>query len=309
MNVHLGPRRIDINRSIPAIYGTMRMHGTFSAAEVDDGRRREAFAALDAAVEAGYSHFDHADIYAGGECERTFGMWLGRDASLRERVTITTKCGIRWAGDAEQSAPHRYDFSAEHIRWSCERSLERLGVDVIDVFLLHRPDVLMEPDEVAGVFDELRSAGKVRHFGASNFTASQVDLLQSRLDEPLVCNQIEVHPLRLSPFEDGTLDHHLRHGITPTSWSPVAGGRLFGEPADEHTGRVMAALDLEAEALGTTRFVVLLAWLMTHPSGILPIVGTRQPGRIRESAAAAELRLSREAWYRIYLAGRGKALP
>lgn len=297
-------------RSTRLIYGCMRIPGTWNVAEIDEAKRREAFAALEAAVEAGYNHFDHADIYAHGECETIFGAFLRGNAGLRERIIITTKCGIRWAGDPDAEAPHRYDFSAEWILSSCERSLARLGIETIDLYLLHRPDVLMETDEVAAAFDRLHDAGKVRHFGVSNFTASQTGLLQSRLDRPLVCNQIEVHPLRLSPFEDGTLDDLSARRITPTSWSPVAGGRLFGKAGDDaRLAAVAAALDAEAERHAVSRGAILMAWLLRHPSGILPIVGSRRPERIRDAVAGEAVELSREGWYRIYLAARGKALP
>lgn len=293
------------------IYGVMRIHNTFNPTEITLQHRREATHALEAAIDAGYNHFDHADIYAAGECERTFAELLKANPSLRDRIIITTKCGIRWAGDPAPNAPHRYDFSPEHITYSCEQSLQRLEIDTIDLYLLHRPDVLMRPDEIAATFDQLHAQGKVRHFGVSNFTTEQLALLQSRLDQPLLCNQLELHPLRLDPFEDGTLDQLHHNRITPTSWSPVAGGRLFHtpDPTNTHLANLTAALDHEANALGVSRAVVLYAWLLKHPSGILPIVGTRNPDRIREAAAADTLDLSREAWYRIYLAARGKALP
>ncbi len=306
--VRLGRSELQTTR---LIYGCMRIAGTWNPAEIDERRRREAFAALEAAVEFGYNHFDHADIYANGGCEQLLGEFLKVNPGLRERIIITTKVGIRWAGDADADAPHRYDFSAGHIERSCEASLKRLGIEVIDVYLLHRPDVLMAPGEVAGALQRLKEQGKVRYFGVSNFTPAQVALLQSHLGEPLVCNQIEVHPLRLSPFEDGTLDYLCEHGITPTSWSPVAGGRLGDPPrADSDApARLLAALDAEAKRCGISRTAVVLAWLLRHPAGILPIVGSRQPERIREAVAAEGVELSREAWYRIYTAARGRALP
>lgn len=298
-------------QSTRLIYGCMRIAGTWNPAEVDEKKRKEAFAALEAAVEAGYNHFDHADIYANGACEELFGAFLKANRGLRERIIITTKVGIRWAKDADADAPHRYDFSTGHIEESCHRALKRLGIDTLDVYLLHRPDVLMNPDEVAAVFDRLKSQGKVRYFGVSNFTPSQMTLLQSRLREPLVCNQIEVHPLRLSPFEDGTLDFLYEHRVTPTSWSPIAGGRLGDPPTpnSDAPARVLAALDAEAQRCGVSRTAIQMAWLLKHPSGILPIVGSRQPARIRDAVTADAVEMSREAWYRIYLAGRGKALP
>lgn len=292
------------------IYGCMRIPGAWNPAEIDERRRKEAFAALEAAVESGYNHFDHADIYAQGECERLFGEFLKAHPGLRERIIITTKLGIRWAGEPDADAPHRYDFSTAHIERSCEGSLRRLGVDTIDIYLLHRPDVLMNPDEVAELFDRLKQCGKVRYFGVSNFTPSQTSLLQSRLREPLICNQLEIHPLRISPFEDGTLNHLHQHRITPTSWSPLAGGRL-GDPPSSNSdapARLLATLDAEAHRCGVSRTSIVLAWLLLHPSGILPIIGSRDPDRIRDAIAADGVDLSREAWYRIYLAARGETL-
>ena len=298
-------------QSTRLIYGCMRIAGTWNPTEIDAARRREAHAALEAAVEAGYNHFDHADIYAHGACEELFGEFLRANKDLRERILITTKCGIRWGGDPDADAPHRYDFSAAHIERSCEDSLRRLGVDTIDIYLLHRPDVLMNPDEVAATFARLRQQGKVRYFGGSNFTPSQTALLQSRLDTPLVCNQIEVHPLRLTPFEDGTIDDLYQRQIAVTSWSPIAGGRLGDPPIanSDAPARLLLALDAEARRYGVSRTSLAMAWLLAHPWPILPIVGTRQPARIRAALEAERVEIARDAWYRIYVAARGKALP
>ena len=306
--MRLGQSELETTR---LIYGCMRTPGTWNVDEIDDQRRKQAYAALEAAVEAGYNHFDHADIYAHGECERIFGEFLRGNPGLRDKIIVTTKVGIRFAGDPTPDSPHRYDFSAEHIERSCEGSLKRLGIDCIDVYLLHRPDVLMDPDEVAGAFDRLRQSGKARYFGVSNFTTRQTASLQSRLAEPLVCNQIEVHPLRLDPFEDGTLNYLHEQRITPTSWSPVAGGRLGDPPSanSDAPARVLLALDGAARDHGVSRATLVIAWLLQHPSGILPIIGSRQPERIRNAVAADRLELTREEWYRIYLAARGRPLP
>lgn len=305
---HLGTSDLLTTR---LIYGCMRLPATWNPDEINDDREREAFEALDAAVEAGYRHFDHADIYAHGTCETIFGKYLRQHRRLRDQIVITTKCGIRFAGDPDDPSPQRYDFSPDWIMRSCEGSLGRLGIETLDVLLLHRPDVLMQPDEVAKAFDKLKSSGKVRHFGVSNFTREQTDLLQSRLEAPLVCNQIAVHPLRLDPIEDGTIDHLHRRRITPTAWSPLAGGRLGDEATsdDEQTAALLKTLDEEALAYGVTRAAMVAAWLLRHPSGILPIIGSRTPERITEAAAADGVELSHESWYRIYIAARGRPLP
>ena len=271
----------------------MRIAGTWNPSEIDAARRKEALAALEAAVAAGYNHFDHADIYAhGGRVSSSAAISCAENPGLRERIIITTKVGIRWAKDGDAEAPHRYDFSATHIERSCEGSLRRLGIDTIDVYLLHRPDALMNPDEVVAAFTRLQERGKVRHFGVSNFTARQVALLQSRWHEPLVCNQIEVHPLRLEPFEDGTVDYLYEHSIAATSWSPIAGGRIGDPPTatSDAPARLFAALDTEGRRYGVSRTTVALAWLLRHPSVILPIVGSRRPERIREAVAGRPAR-------------------
>ena len=294
------------------IYGCMRVAGAGPRESIDESRRENARAAIVAAYEAGYTHFDHADIYCHGGCEAVFGEVMRNVSGMRERVVITTKCGIRFDGDPGPNSPKRYDFSPEHIQRSCEASLERLGVETIDLYLLHRPDILMAPGEVASAFDRLRQEGKVREFGVSNFSVSQVDTLQAFLPMPLACHQVAIHPGRLDAFVDGSLNQCLRLRMTPTAWSPFGGG-LFtdtGEVAEDHPRRdrlvgLLATLDQVAAEHGVGRSVVTLAWLLRHPAGVLPIIGTTRPSRIRDAAAADGLNLDREAWYRIYAAAGG----
>jgi predicted oxidoreductase len=306
--IPFGPTDVTATR---LIYGCMRVVGTWNPREVDAAKKGEAFAAFDAALDAGYTHFDHADIYCRGMCEAVFGEWLAANPGVRERLVITTKCGIRWPEDPAPGDPHRYDFSKDYILWSCDESLKRMGIDTIDIYLLHRPDVLMNPPEIAAAFGQLQQAGKVRHFGVSNFTATQFEDLQSALDQPLVCNQLQIHPGRLEPIEDGTLNAMRRLGVVPTAWSPIGGGKFGDGPLNDkpEVRRVQEALDAEAKALGVSRTAVTLAWLMKHPSGVQPIVGSRDPQRIRDAATACSIELSRETWYRIYLACRGEKLP
>lgn len=299
------------------IYGCMRITKTGDPAQFDAVKRDAARASILAAYDAGFRHFDHADIYGRGLCEQAYGEVRADTPSLRrDDVIVTTKCGIRWAGDPTPDATHRYDFSKEHILWSCEQSLKRLRVDTIDVYLLHRPDLLMNPVEIAAAFDTLLRTGKVRTFGVSNFTPAQVDMLQSHLPMKLVCHQVEVHANRLDPFTDGTLDQCQRLGITPTAWSPLDRGRLAAggsvkadDPRRERVEATIAALDALAQELSTSRTAAALAWVMKHPAGVLPIVGSTTPEHIRASTAAASLQLTREQWYKVLLASRGSALP
>jgi predicted oxidoreductase len=298
-------------RSSRLAYGCWRIAPSGDAAE----DRATARQAVQAAVEAGYTLFDHADIYCDGRAETVFGELLRESPGLRERIVLATKGGIRFA-DRPPGAPARYDFSAEYLTQQCEQSLRRLGVECIDVYQLHRPDWLMDAEEVAGAFAELERAGKVREFGVSNFSPSQVSLLQQALPRPLVVNQVEISLAQLAAFSDGTLDQCQAQKITPLAWSPLGGG-LLGDggkdllPSQQlyRPEKIVAALDAIAQARGTTRMVIALAWLLRHPAGIVPIVGSTNPARIREAVAATECELSREEWYRLFTAARGEPLP
>jgi predicted oxidoreductase len=271
--------------------------------------------AVNAAYEAGYTLFDHADIYCDGRSETVFGQALKQLPGARERIVIATKCGIRKPGEPA-NAPYRYDFSAEYITWSCEQSLKRLGIETIDIYQLHRPDWLMNPYEVAGVFQKLRQQGKVREFGVSNFSTAQVRLLQRACSMPLLVNQVEISLAKLDAFTDGTLDLCLAAKITPMAWSPLAGG-LLGDgarkllPSQEGylTTKVNEVLDGLAQAKGTNRTAMALAWLLKHPSGILPIVGSTDAGRIQAAAKADSVELTREEWYQVLEVARGERLP
>ena len=297
-------------------YGCMRIAGTWNPDEITPERRETAHKAVIAAYEAGYTLFDHADIYCRGACETLHGEVLKQIPSMRNEIIIATKCGIRFGGDPLPESPHRYDFSAEHILWSCDQSLQRLGIETIDIYQLHRPDLLMNPGEIAEAFTKLRHAGKVKHFGVSNFMPSFVSALQAHCDFPLVVNQVEIHLGRLAPFVDGTLDQCIEKNITPLSWSPLAGGLLGAGrevPADhpraELFTKLIALMEEIAAAHGVSRTVVALAWLLKHPSKIIPIVGSANPDNIRDAVKADDLELSREEWYKLLVAARGAALP
>ncbi|MER3496842.1 MAG: aldo/keto reductase, partial [Armatimonadota bacterium] len=278
--VSLGTSGLEVSR---LGYGAMRIAGSWNPQQVD---RAGAHAALRAAYDAGYTLFDHADIYARGICESLHGELLGSSPDLRRQTIVATKCGIRFK-DNPPGTVGRYDFSAEHIESSCEQSLNRLRVETIDLYQLHRPDLLMHPEEVAEAFASLRAKGKVRYFGVSNFLPSTVDMLQSALGDDLLVNQIEVHLKRLDPFFDGTLDQCLRNQMTPLAWSPLGGGSVLAE---------WDFLQTYADQHEVGQAEIALAWLMRHPAGIIPIIGTRQPQRIAEQARACDVELSREEW-------------
>ena len=289
----------------------MRIAGTWDPKEFTSEKEAAGRAALLAAYEAGYTLFDHADIYGRGLCEEIHGRLLKDTPSLRTQTQIATKCGIRW-----DEGQHRYDFSREHILASCDESLRRLNIDTIDLYQLHRPDLLMDPAEIAEAFDALHRSGKVRWFGVSNFSPSFVRTLQSGLAAPLIVNQVEIHLGRLDCFVDGTLDQCIAEGITPLSWSPLGGGWLGDggtvredDPHREGKQSLLRVLDEVATDHGASRTVVALAWLLKHPSRIIPIVGSTRPEKIRDAVRADALELSRVEWYRILVAARMQPLP
>ncbi|MBN9502935.1 MAG: aldo/keto reductase [Armatimonadetes bacterium 55-13] len=297
-------------------YGCMRVAGTWTPADITTEMREKGKRAILAAYDAGYNLFDHADIYCRGECEAIHGEVLKDSPSLRQETQIATKCGIRFSGEPHADSPHRYDFSAEHILWSCEQSLKRLGVETIEIYQLHRPDLLMDPAEIAEAFTTLKEQGKVRYFGVSNFVPSFVSALQSALSFPLVVNQVEIHLGRLDCFVDGTLDQCIEKSITPLSWSPLGGGWLGagGKVADDNPQvelrrKVQETLDEIAAKYEVSRTVIALAWLLKHPSGIIPIVGSTNPSHIKDAVQADAIDLDREDWYRILVAARGASLP
>jgi predicted oxidoreductase len=296
-------------------YGCWRIAGTVgpggpSAEAIAAGRR-----AVMAAYDSGYTLFDNADIYGGGAAETILGQALKAVPGMRERVVLLTKCGVRHAGQPDPGSPHRYDLSADHMVRSCEGSLQRLGVETIDLFMLHRADYLLNPLEVAQAFAQLREQGKVRYFGVSNFRPPLLAALQAACSMPLVTHQFEFSLSRLEPLVDGTLDQCLVQGMTPMAWSPLGGGlladgagRLLSWQQQYDPSAIQPVLDQIATARGVSRSVVALAWLRKHPAGVVPIVGSTRPERIHEAAQAADLELSREEWYRLLAAARGKPL-
>lgn len=259
-------------------------------------------------LDLGITTFDHADIYGDYRCEAVFGEVLNH--ALRDRMELVTKCGIALRSD--QRPAHRlkhYNTSKQHIIASAEHSLRNLRTDRLDLLLLHRPDPLMDADQVALAFIDLRAAGKVRCFGVSNFTTSQFDLLQSRLDFPLVTNQIEFSVSHTAPLYDGTLDQAQRLRVPPMAWSPLGGGRLMTAD-DPNAQRVRAALARVGEAHGGAGMdTVALAWLLAHPVNVIPVLGTSKIDRLKSAVAAEELALDRQEWFAILEASVGQEVP
>ncbi|EMD1174718.1 aldo/keto reductase family oxidoreductase [Vibrio harveyi] len=261
-------------------------------------------------IELGITTVDHADIYGNYECEALFGEALALDKSVREQIQIVTKCDINLCGDKtpERKINH-YDTSAAHIYQSVKNSLERLNVDEIDVLLIHRPDVLMDADEVAEAFSELHKVGKVKHFGVSNFTPRQFELLQSRLSKPLVTNQVEINPLNFEVAHDGTLDQMQTLRVRPMAWSCLGGGSIFTGDTEQAV-RVRNELEMIREEVGANSIdEVIYAWVRRLPSKPMPIIGSGKIERVHSAVNALNIELTREQWYRVWVASKGHGVP
>jgi predicted oxidoreductase len=260
-----------------------------------------------AALDVGISLFDTADIYGFngnsgfGAAEALLGRVLAADPALRRRFTLSSKGGI------VPGTP--YDSSAAYLESACEASLRRLQTDHIDLYQIHRPDVLAHPEAVAGALSRLRDAGKIGAAGVSNYTVSQTRALQSFLPFPLVSHQPEFSALHLEPLGDGVLDQAIERRMAVLAWSPLGGGRLAGVGKDARTRAVIEALDRIALRDAVPRTAVALAWVLAHPSRPIAIIGTQQADRIREAARACDVRLTRADWYAVLTASRQEKLP
>ncbi len=281
---------------------------------ISNFNEKEVSTFIETAIENDANFFDHADIYGGGKSESIFGNAVSH--SMREKIFIQTKCGIRSG---------RFDFSYEHIINSVNNSLKRLKTDYIDVLLLHRPDALMEPEEVAKAFNELKFAGKVRYFGVSNQNPYQIQLLQSCLDMPLCVNQLQfsiMHTpiiqsgINVNMYNDsavnrdgGVLDFCRLNNITIQPWSPMQYGFFEGCFIDnEKFPELNNSLEIIAEKYSVSKTTVAFAWILRHPAKLQPITGTTNINRLRDCIKATEIKLTREEWYDIYRAA-GNILP
>ena len=289
--------------------------GCMRIASLEEKRLEEL---LETAQECGINFFDHADIYGNGACEEVFGRVLTKHPGLREKIVLQSKCGIC-------REPKGYDFSKEHILKSVDGSLERLHTDYLDFLVLHRPDALMEPEEVAEAFDELEAAGKVRQFGVSNFNSRQLELLQSGVRQKLLVNQMQFsimhsglvdHALYTnSGFsqaadQDGELLDYCRlHGVTVQAWSPFQYGFLEGIFIDnEKFPELNQKLEQVGRKYGISKSAVAVAWILRHPAHIQVIVGTTNPARLRDICTASGVELSRADWYELYQAAGKRVL-
>lgn len=292
----LGASGIEVS---PIAWGMWRL--------AEDGRTAaDAAKLVHAALDAGITFLDTADIYGFdgakgfGDAEALLGEVLAAEPGLRDKMVLATKGGIL--------PPLPYDQSADYLRKAIDDSLRRLKVDSVDLWQIHRPDILAHPQDVARVLDDAVASGKIRTLGVSNFTQAQIAALQHFLGNKLVATQPEISPLRITCFENGELDQAMMLGLTPLAWSPLGGGRLAA-PETARDKAVAAALDSVAKAQGVSRTVAAYSWLMAHPAGIIPIIGSQNPARIAEGAAAISVRWTRTDWYAVLVAARGVPLP
>ena len=270
--------------------------------------------------------FDLADIYTFGKSDESVGHVLKNQPGLRDKIYLQAKAGIVLGADPVRGGPQRYDFSYDHLVEAVETTLKRLNTEYVDVLALHRPDPLMEPAEVGRAFDHLKSSGKVRHFGVSNFTGMQIALLQNHIKDPLIVNQLELNLLHNHLIVEGilantsiptyansarTFDYCRLNDVMIQAWSPVAGGQLFNESDDapENVRNLARTIREMAHGHNTTTSAIALAWLLRHPAGIQPIVGSLKAERIIESVKADEVELSRQEWYTLLAAARGTDVP
>ncbi|HET7578117.1 MAG TPA: aldo/keto reductase [Bacillales bacterium] len=287
--------------------GCMRMH---------ELEKKDAAYVIENAMDVGVDFFDHADIYGGGKSEEVFANAINMNDDVREKMKLQTKCGIREGS---------FDFSKKHILESVEGSLRRLKTDYIDSLLLHRPDALMEPEEVAEAFTTLKESGKVRYFGVSNQNPMQMELLKRELKDDLIVNQLQLSIVH-TPMIDAGLNVNMRHdpavvrdssvleycrlnNITIQAWSPFQHGMIEGPfIGNEAFPEVNAKLQELAEKKGVTDSAIAIAWILRHPAKIQPVVGTMNPKRMQDIAIASDVELTREEWYELYRAA-GNDLP
>lgn len=286
--------------------------GAWRLTESQDTSINANVARIEACLAQGITTFDHADIYGDYRCETLFGQALQAQPGLKDRIEIVTKTDImllskQWPGTRVK----HYDTSAAHVTASVERSLSRIGVDVIDLLLIHRPDPLMDARALGACLDGLIDSGKLRGVGVSNFMPWDVDLLQSCMQHKLQTNQIELSLLHTAPFTNGQLAHAQQHRMPVMAWSPLGGGRLHAQATTAGTAAARLAPKLAELALaaGTDTTAVALAWLMHHPAQILPVMGSNQPERIGRFGDATRVPMDRQTWYELYELANGHEVP
>lgn len=307
MNSDIGRTTLPNGRSLSRMaYGVWRL------SEAQDHSVSANLARIDACLAQGITTFDHADIYGDYRCEALFGEAIKARPSLKSQIQIVTKTDIMLLSSQWPSTRVKhYDTSAAHVTASVERSLSRIGVDVIDLLLIHRPDPLMDAQALGACLDGLIDSGKLRGVGVSNFMPWDVDLLQSSMKHKLQTNQLELSLLHTPPFINGQLAHAQQHRMPVMAWSPLGGGRLHAQALtpDTAAARLSPKLEALARASGTDTTAVAMAWLMHHPVGVVPVMGSNQLDRIAHFGDAARVPMDRQTWYELYELANGHEVP
>lgn len=287
-------------------------YGVWRLSEAQDTSVNANLARIDRCLAQGITTFDHADIYGDYRCEALFGEAIKARASLRDQIEIITKTDIMlisksWPGTRVK----HYDTSPAHVNASVDRSLQRIGVEVIDLLLIHRPDPLMDPGALGECLDGLITSGKVRGVGVSNFMPWDVDLLQSRMKNRLQVNQIELGLLNTAPLVNGQLAHAQEHRMSVMAWSPLGGGRLHSQAAQPGTAAARLAPRLAelAKAHSVDQTAVAISWLLHHPMGVMPVMGSNRADRIAQFADASRVPMDRQTWYELYELANGHQVP
>jgi len=295
---------VQLNTSLPAM--SRLIYGVWRLADDKNTTTEHVRAKIDACLEQGITTFDHADIYGEYQCEALFGRALEEDPSLRDQMQLISKCDIAITTDKylERRVKY-YDTSPEYIRMSVENSLRNLHTDSLDLLLLHRPDPFMDANATGRVLDELIDEGKIKGAGVSNFKPWDWELLQSQMEHTLVTNQIEISLLKQDAFTDGSLAHLQTLNLHAMAWSPLAGGRLFNDD-DPAAARVRPIMQRIADEQSCDLDHVAVAWLLAHPSEILPIVGTNNLDRIKTLSKAMDVSIDRQTWFELLTAAAGE---
>ena len=297
--------RIELN---PGLSLSRLAYGVWRLSEAADTSAQAVAGRIQACLDQGITTFDHADIYGGYSCEALFGAALRAQPGLKTRMEIVTKCDIMLLSDQRpDNRVKHYDTSAAHVQASVERSLHNIGVDAIDLLLIHRPDPLMDHHALGACLDSLIQSGKVRAAGVSNFMPWDMDLLQSAMKNRLVSNQIEISLMQTRGFVDGQIAHAQRLGVPVMAWSPLGAGRLFGQ--DAAALRLRPALQRLASAQGVDETAVAIAWLLQHPARIIPVLGTNDMQRIARMQDALRVTLDRQTWFELYSLANGAEVP
>lgn len=265
---------------------------------------------INTSLDLGITTIDQADIYGNYKSQVYFGKLLQEKPSIRQKIQIVSKAGIVLGNSKySQSGIGFYNTSKKHLIHSVNNTLLDLNTDCIDLLLIHRPDPLMNPEELDETFYELKKTGKVQHFGVSNFTPTQFDMLKKQMETPLVTNQIEFSPLYINPLFDGTFDNCIKNDISPMIWSPMAGGNIFNDNSEKTTKIRTVLHEIAKETNSESIDQVILAWIMMHPSKPFTIIGTLKTERIKSAVKSLSIKLTKEQWFRILIATQGQPVP